>query len=253
MREKLFFPNSKGNTLCAILSNPMLDKEKPIIILCHGFTTGKDGNTFTRLEKILNENGISSFRFDFFGHGESEGKFEEVTTSEAVDDILNAIRFLKDSGYRKMGIIGSSFGGLASIIAVSSRTDVYVLALKSPVSDYSDMSIAQQDKQQRDPWKEKGFVSFTNGDGRERRLNYSFFEDAEKIKGYESARKIKLPALIVHGDKDETVPVEQSIKTASLIENCRLEIIEGADHRYSNPKHFENMLDLISQFIINNS
>ncbi len=253
MKEKLFFTNSKRNKLCAILSNPMSGKEKPIIILCHGFTTGKDGNTFTRLEKILNENGISSFRFDFFGHGESEGKFEEVTTSEAADDILNAIRFLKDSGYRKMGLVGSSFGGLASIIAVSSRTDLYVLALKSPVSDYSDMSIAQQDKQQRDTWKEKGFVSFTNGDGRERRLNYSFFEDAKKIKGYESAKKIKLPALIVHGDKDETVPVEQSKKTAGLIENCRLEIIEGADHRYSNPKHFEKMLDLISQFIINNS
>lgn len=253
MREKLFFTNSKGNQLCAILSNPMPDKEKPIIILCHGFTTGKDGNTFTRLEKIFNEKGISSFRFDFFGHGESEGKFEEVTTSEAVDDILNAIRFLKDSGYRKVGLVGSSFGGLASMIAVSNRTDVYVLALKSPVSDYSDMSIAQQDKKQRDTWKEKGFVSFTNGNGRERRLNYSFYEDAEKIKGYESAKKIKLPALIVHGDKDEAVPVEQSKKTASLIENCRLEIIKGADHRYSNPEHFEKMLDLISQFIINNS
>jgi hypothetical protein len=115
------------------------------------------------------------------------------------------------------------------------------------------MSIAQQDKQQRDSWKEKGFVSFTNGNGRERRLNYSFYEDAEKIKGYESAKKIKLPALIVHGDKDEAVPVEQSKKTASLIENCGLEIIKGADHRYSNPEHFEKMLDLISQFIINNS
>ncbi|MCK4647225.1 MAG: alpha/beta fold hydrolase [Candidatus Aminicenantes bacterium] len=239
--------------MCAILSNPMPDKGKPIIILCHGFTTGKDGNTYTRLENILNENGISSFRFDFFGHGESEGKFEEVTTSEAVDDILNAIRFLKDSGYRKMGLVGSSFGGLASIIAASNTADLYVLALKSPVSDYSDMSIAQQDKQQRDSWKEKGFIYFTNGNERERRLNYSFCEDAEKIKGYESARKIKLPALIVHGDKDETVPVEQSKKTASLIENCRLEIIEGADHGYSNPKHFEKMLDLISQFIINNS
>ncbi len=239
--------------MCAILSNPMSDKEKPIIILCHGFTTGKDGNTYTRLEKILNENGISSFRFDFFGHGESEGKFEEVTTSEAVNDILNAIQFLKDSGYGKMGLVGSSFGGLASIIAASNRTDLYVLALKSPVSDYSDMSIAQQDKQQRDIWKEKGFIYFTNGNERERRLNYSFCEDAEKIKGYESAKKIKLSALIVHGDKDETVPVEQSKKTASLIENCRLEIIEGADHRYSNPEHYEKMLDLISQFIINNS
>ena len=70
---------------------------------------------------------------------------------------------------------------------------------------------------------------------------------------YESADKIKFPTLIVHGDKDKIVPVEQSKKTASLIKNCRLETIEGADHTYSNPEHFEMMLDLISEFIIKNS
>jgi len=255
MKEKLFFKNSKGNRLCGILSNPMSDKESSIIILCHGFTTGKEGNTYVRLEKMLNEKGISTFRFDFFGHGESEGNFEEITTSEAVDDILNAIQFLKASGYRKIGLVGSSFGGLASMVAASNTNDLYVLALKSPVSDYSSLFDAQHDKQEieLETWKEKGFVYFTNGNGRERKLNYSFFEDAKKIRGYESAKNIELPTLIVHGDKDETVPVEQSKRTANLIENCRLELIEGADHRYTDPEHFGRMLHLISEYIINNS
>ncbi|MCK4786450.1 MAG: hypothetical protein KAV87_22015, partial [Desulfobacteraceae bacterium] len=82
MKEKIFFKDSKGNKLCGILSNPTSQKEKPIIILCHGFSTSKEGRTYVRLEEILNSSGISTFRFDFFGHGESEGIFEEITTSE---------------------------------------------------------------------------------------------------------------------------------------------------------------------------
>lgn len=253
MKEKIFFKNSKGKKLWGILSNPTSQREKPIIILCHGFSTSKDGRTYVRLEQILNEYGLSTFRFDFFGHGESEGKFDEITTSEAADDVQNAIKFLKESGYKKIGLVGSSFGGMASIIAASKTDDVYVLALKSPVSDYIGMSLARHNEQEIKNWKEKGYIDITGVDDEKRKLNYSFYKDAERINGYDAAKKIKIPTLIVHGDRDETVPIEQSKRTASLIENCRLEIIEGGDHKYSRKEHFEKLLDLISKFIIKHS
>ena len=253
MKDKIFFKNSKGNKLCGILSNPTSQKEKPIIILCHGFSTSKGGRTYVRLEEILNDSGISVFRFDFFGHGESEGKFEEITTFEAVDDIQNAIKFLKESGYKKIGLVGSSFGGMASIIEAGKTDELYVLALKSPVSDYIGLIHTREDEQEIKKWKEKGFIDITGVDAEIRKLKYSFYEEAEKIKAYESAQKIKIPALIVHGDEDETVPIEQSKRTANLIENCRLEVIEGGDHTYSNSEHFEKMLGLISGFIIEQS
>jgi dipeptidyl aminopeptidase/acylaminoacyl peptidase len=249
MIEKIYFENSKGNKLCGILSNPTENKDKPVIILCHGFTTSKNSSTYVRLEKILNENGISTFRFDFFGHGESEGKFEDVTTSEAAADILNAIKFLKNLGYSKSGLVGSSFGGMASIIAASKTDDLFILALKSPVSDYLGKLISQKSEQEIETWRERGYIYYKE----KLKLNYSFFEDAGKVNGHEAAEKIRIPTLIVHGDKDDSVPIEQSKKTANLIENCKLEIIEGADHYYSKPEDFEKMLDLISKFIIKNS
>jgi len=253
MKEKLFFKNSKGDKLCGILSNPTTEKGKPIIVLCHGFFRSKDGNTYVGLERILNEKGISTFRFDFFGHGESGGKFEEVTTSEAVDDVLSAMKFLKESGYRKIGLMGSSFGGMASIMAASKVNDLYVLALKSPVSDYSSLIQAREDEHEVKEIKEKGFTYVTDLEGEKHKLNIAFFIDAQKADGYEAAKKIKIPTLIVHGNKDDAVPIEQSKKTASLMENCRLEVIEGADHGYSNDEHFDEMLDLISKFIIEHS
>jgi pimeloyl-ACP methyl ester carboxylesterase len=252
MKDKLFFENSKGIRLCGILSNPTNETEKAIMVLCHGFATSKDGNTYIRLEETLNEKEISIFRFDLFGHGESDGKLEDLTISEAVDDVLCAIRFLKESGYKKIGLLGSSFGGMASLLAALKRDDLYVLALKSPVSDYPSL-LSLRDKEEIEAWKQKGFIYFTSINGEEIKLNYSFYEDAIKANAHESAHKIKCPTLIVHGDKDKIVPVEQSKKIARSIENCRLEIIEGADHTYSIPEHFEMMLDMISGFIIRNS
>ena len=75
-------------------------------------------------------------------------------------------------------------------------------------------------------------------------------EDAQKINGFKAAANIKAPTLIVHGAKDTTVPLEQSRKAASLIPNCRLEIIKGADHAYSQQEHFQQMLDVVADFII---
>lgn len=252
MEEKLYFKNSKELNLCGILSDPTSDKEKPIIIFCHGFSTSKNSHTYVKLQKILSRHQISTFRFDFFGHGESDGKFEDITISKAVDDVLSAIRFLKKIGYPKIGLVGSSFGGIASIMAASKTNDLFILALKSPVSNYEEKEYATKSKEELEEWKNKGYKYYVSGDGRKLKLNYTFFEDFKDNNGYEAAKKIQIPTLIVHGDKDESVSIEQSKKTVSLIENCKLEIIEGADHRYSKPEDFEKMMDLISKFIIEN-
>jgi len=250
MKTKLHFENIQGDRLCGILSNPSGKTEEPMVIMCHGFSTGKDGRTNSLMEEILNNHNISTFRFDFFGHGESEGLFEEVTISEAVDDVQRALTYLQNLGYTLFGLMGSSFGGIVSILAASDRDEFDVLALKSPVSDYMGLLIAKDHGLNIDTWKEKGSIPVTGADGQNLRLNYSFYEDAEKIRGFEAVKEIRIPTLIVHGDEDETVPLEQSKISASLMPNCRLEIIQGADHIYSQPRHFEKMIDLLSQFII---
>ena len=251
MKNKVFFKSSKGHRLCGILSEP--SARGVVNILCHGFSSSKESKTNIRLEEILNNGQISTFRLDFFGHGESEGKFEEITISEAADDVLSAVRFLKESGYVKIGLVGSSFGGMASLIAASKTRDILFLALKSPVSDYMGRLVARYDEKIIQSWMDKGILSVNTSGGEELRLNYSFFEDAERINVYARCEKIKIPTLIVHGSEDETVPVEQSRKASAHMKNCRIEIIQGADHRYTNPDDFEKMLDLISEFVIEQS
>jgi len=250
MQDKIFFSDSKGNKICGILSNPTEDSNVPVIILCHGFMVAKESNTNVRLEQLLNKEKIATFRFDFFGHGESGGDFEDITVFKAVDNILDVIKYLKEKGFSKIGLVGSSFGGISGTMAASKINDLFVLVLKSPVSDYLEVEARKRTKQEIEKWKSDGFIAITNYKGEAKRLNYSFFEGFKDNNAYEVAKKIKIPTLIVHGDQDEIIPIEQSEKISEIIENCKLEIIKGANHEYSKQEDFEKMLNLISKFIV---
>ena len=251
--KKYYFENSNGNKLCGVISNPSDNFKKPIVIMAHGFSTSKDSDTYVSLAKNLDSYDISSFRIDFYGHGESEGKFENITVSEAVDDILQAIKFLKNMGYKKIGLMGGSFGGIASIMAASKSKDLYVLVLKSPVSNYFDKEMETKSEDELKKWKKTGYHYYESGDGRKLKLNYTFFEDFKNNDGYKVAPNIKIPTLIVHGDADETVPYKQSVKISKLIPNCQIYTVRGANHHYDGDGHKEEALKEMTKYIVENS
>lgn len=250
MEQKLYFQNSKGDKLCGILADPTGSTQTPIVILCHGFTTNKNRPKYMTLSDELSKNSIASFRFDLFGHGESEGDFADITISEGVDDALNAIEFVKNQGYKKIIFLGCSFGGIVAFVTATKSTDLQALALISPVSDYPEVEKMRRSDADIADWKKNGFIYHTNSKGVKFRLNYSFWEDIQKYLVYKIADQINISTVIVHGDADDIVPITQSRKTAKLIPDCQLVEIEGADHRYKNPEHFEKMIKTVVNFIV---
>lgn len=251
MRKKLFFKNNKGDRLCGILSSPAIKKGSPVTILCHGFTTNKGRSKYVRFEEVLNRSNVATFRFDFYGHGESEGKFENITITEAADDVLNAISFLRNLGYGSIGLIGASFGGLAALIAAAKTNQLSVLCLICPVSNYIEKWKIDRTRKGLLAWKKNGFLIHTNRAGEKFKLNYTFFSDAKRNTAYKVAHRVKIPTIIIQGDLDNLL--KQSKKTAKLIKNCRLEILKGADHQFSNPRDYDKMISLAADFIIGNS
>lgn len=250
MQEKIYFENGNGLKLCGVLSNPAGDVNRPVVILCHGFPSDKGSFTGVALEKTLNENNIATLCLDFFGSGESEGKFEDITISEWIANIFSAVAYLKSLGYVKIGLVGSSSGGGAAIMAAAKIPDLFALALKAPAADHVELEIAERGEDGIMEWKEKGYAIYERSDGGKYKINYYFFEDLKNNIGYGVADKIQAPTLIVHGDADIDVPIAQSIKISTLIPNCQLEIFPGTDHRFSRPDDFEKMIEVISDFII---
>src|SRR3989344_989382 len=109
------------------------------------------------------------------------------------------------TGYKKIGLFGSSFGGLAAIIAASKTKNIYLLVLKAPVSSYFEFTEYNDPKLVEEEWKEKGYA-FREG----KKLNFSFYEDIKNNVAYDVASRITVPTIIVHGDADTQVPISQS-------------------------------------------
>lgn len=89
--QNVSFPGDHG-MLSAAVQYPAGRSSFPMVLLLHGFTSSKDDFVISGLADELQSRGIASIRFDFNGHGESEGRFEDMT-------VLNEIEDAKKGGY----------------------------------------------------------------------------------------------------------------------------------------------------------
>jgi dipeptidyl aminopeptidase/acylaminoacyl peptidase len=87
-------------------------------------------------------------------------------------------------------------------------------------------------------WRKTGYT-FYHG----QRINVSLLHDLEKINVPEAAKKIDCPVLILHGDRDEVVPVEEAHELYGYLPGPKkLSILDGADHRFSDPALMDRAL-----------
>jgi len=247
MEQVVNFKSTKGNKVVGILNNT--NNYDWIVIFVHGFNSTKNHKHFLPIIDQLVNQGVSTFSYDTFGQGDSDGKLEDLTITEAVDDTLQAIEYVRSLGYKNVGIVGTSFGGFVALIAAEKYKRLKFLALKSPVSDYNKQVKVVASEDDLETWKEKGFINYGDADHFVK-LNYSFFEDMINYDAYKVATELTIPTLIVHGDNDKSVTISQSKKLASVLPNATLEIIHGADHGYKDPEHASKMRELITNFVI---
>ncbi|MBI2668068.1 alpha/beta hydrolase [Candidatus Woesearchaeota archaeon] len=219
MKQKIYLLDSNGNKICGILSSNK--RTSSIVVMCHGLNSGKDSSTNLALEKVFLKNNIDVLRFDFFGHMGSEGNVEDRNIEKFVDDILKSIEYLKKKNYKNIGLYGASFGGVASVIAVSKTSDIKVMALKAA------------------------------GMGRTSRNIDNYKEDFKTKSWIKAGKKVKIPTLIIHGTKDEDVEVKFGKELAKSIKNSELKLYKGADHRFSKKEDFDKMVKDVSEFIMN--
>ena len=87
MEETLLtFQDGTHHSVSAILAEPDRKSDRAVI-LCHGFLSNKESRTNLRLTQLLVAQGIGTFRFDWFGMGESEGDFSRITVATCCDQL----------------------------------------------------------------------------------------------------------------------------------------------------------------------
>src|SRR5881397_966298 len=119
MELNVQFPNRSGKILRGMVHRPAILKSAsgraPGVVFFHGFTGDRMEShwMFVKCSRALAWAGIASLRFDFYGSGESEGEFSEVTLQGEIADARVAIEFFrrqKGINPERTGLLGLSLG-----------------------------------------------------------------------------------------------------------------------------------------------
>src|SRR3989338_743930 len=206
----------------------------PTVVLIHGFGGGTHEPKNKFMCKALAENGFAAFMFDFYNkpNGLSGFPIEETSVSLQVKILRAAIDFVAKQPFCKtmeIGLAGHSLGGMTVLLYASTDNRIKALVVQSGVSDFHTINSYNNPR-----WKQNGYMLFEKSWG-EMKINYSFIEDGRKFDVYTKAKEIRCPVLVVHGDKDESVPLEQSQKLMRFLKKRdKLVVIPGAPHGYKD-------------------
>lgn len=253
MELALPFTDPDGRRVAGVLALPEAGTERAVL-LCHGFLSNKNSSTNHALTRLLNERGIATVRFDFMGQGESQGPFEEITVARALAQTLAALDLVAARGFRRIALAGSSFGGLVATLAAARWAEtgrrLDALALKCPVPDFPEMLEREFGAAGIAEWKATGTIPDVTGNPGRVRLRYAFYEDCRRHVAYGPAKAVTAPTLIVQGDRDEYITLDQSRRLMEALQiEKRLEVLPGADHGFTKREDFTMMTGLIVDWL----
>ncbi|MEM1562596.1 MAG: alpha/beta fold hydrolase [Candidatus Bathyarchaeia archaeon] len=210
----------------------------PCIVILHGLEGNKDSNKWLFVTSRLVSRGYACLRFNFRGCGEgsekSDGSFDDTSLTSRIEDYRAALKFLRESrkiDAEKIGVIGSSFGGMTAIAAQERVRALVTLSTPYMIKNLGEIKIT---------YGEHTYYILPSG----RRLKETFYEDLKKYNLLEAVRNAP-PILIIHGSADDLAPVDHALRLFELAPEPKgIEIIEGADHFLTKPEHLERAVNL---------
>ena len=235
--------------LQAVIHKPALKQGErvPMVLLCHGFMGNKDGALENRIANLLSERGIASIRFDFNGHGQSEGRFQDMTVPNEIVDAKKVIDYVSALPYvSSVAISGHSQGGVvAAMTAGELGSDkIKAVVLLAPAAVLRDDAIRGSTMGATyDPFNLGEYVELFRG----LKLGAEYIRTAFSLPIYETSAGYNGPALIIHGTGDRVVPYTYGERFHQIWPKSKLQIIDRADHGFS--KEIEQVATSTAEFL----
>jgi hypothetical protein len=244
------------------------DKDTNLIIWVHGSgNVDRNGNQaglnvgadyIKQFRENINKEGIAFFSYDKRTANMKNMKFliKKLSFDDLVADVKKVItHFRKDHRFKKITLVGHSQGSLVAMLA-SKDADKYV-SLAGPSKSIDVTIIDQVTKQSADLGKTTAahFKELKEtGDIKEvnpmllsifAKPNLPFFRSWIKYIPTEEIKKVNTPTLIINGDKDIQVPVEDAKQLQASKKDSALKIIKNMNHVI---KHIEKDADNLSSY-----
>ena len=227
-----------GLTLRGDIYKPAGKERFPVLVLFHGFmgTRGKadeKDNTFTTLTDAIVAGGIGVVKFDFNGHGDSDGNFSDMTIYSEVLDAAKIIDYVRSLPFcTDIYLAGHSQGALVGgMMAGFYREFVSKLVLLSPAATIKDDALhatcfgAPYDYEhvpERFPT--------VDVHGKHYEVGGLYFRLARTLPIYETTAMFRGKTLIIHGTADDVAGVVGSRRYAECMHNVTLRLVDGEGH-----------------------
>ncbi|MEL6217182.1 MAG: alpha/beta hydrolase [Pseudomonadota bacterium] len=220
---------------------------QPGVVFLGGFRSDMTGTKAQYLEDWARARGRAFVRFDYSGHGQSDGRFEDgcigdwARDAEAVLDVLAPGRQV---------LVGSSMGGWIALLLARRRPErVAALVAIAAAPDFTEDSMwAAFDAAQRERLEQDGQVALPSEYSDEpyvitRRL----IEDGRQNLVLRDPLALPFPVRLLQGTADADVDVSVALRLIEHIESAdaRLTLVKDADHRFSGPRELALLTDTL--------
>ena len=236
--------------LQAIIQKPALKQGQqcPMVVFCHGFGGSKGGPLFELVADSLQREGIASIRFDFNGHGESEGRFQDMTVPNEINDAKKVIEYVRDLRYvSKVALVGHSQGGVVAAMTAGElgTDDIAAVVLMAPAAVLRDDAIRGSTMGKTyNPLDPPEYVELWGN----QKLGRNYIKTAFRLPIYETAVKYQGPALVIHGTADRVVPYTYGLRFHQQWPKSEYIELDGYDHGFMQGIKYTT--DLVSSYLL---
>ncbi|MGZ0015557.1 alpha/beta hydrolase family protein [Yeosuana sp. AK3] len=252
------------------------DKQKPIIIFCHGYKGFKDWGAWNLMASTFADASFCFVKFNFSHNGgtlkepidfpdlEAFGNnnyTKELDDLESVIDwVFNNKDFDNETNKKNITLIGHSRGG--GIVSIKAEEDTRIKKVIT-LAGVSDYGVRFPKGNALEAWKKNGVYRVENARTKQQMPHYfqfyqDFTENEKRLTIKRAVSNLNIPHLIIHGDADTSVSIEEAIKLHEWNPNSSLKIIKDANHVFGashpwksskTPKHLSQAIQSIMLFL----
>ena len=223
----------------------------PGVVWLGGYASDMRGTKAEAIARWCAARDHAFLRFDYSGHGESEGAFEDGTIGRWAADARAAVAALTAG---PQVLVGSSMGAwIAGLLARDGGLALAGLLLLAPAPDFTeDLTRRGWSAEDHARLERDGRIAFPSAyDDTEIVYTKALFEDGAGHLLLRAPLPVPCPVRIIQGTADASVPWTHAVRYAEHMDadNVACTVVPGADHRLSAPRDIERMLRTLDGLI----
>lgn len=212
------------------------DGQGPGVVFLGGLRSDMTGTKAVHLEDWARATGRAFLRFDYSGHGASSGTFTDGCIGDWAADAQAVISALTQG---PQVLVGSSMGGWISLLLARLMPERLAgLVTIAAAPDFTEDGMwADWSEDQRRACMVTGQVALPSEYGDPMIITRRMIEDGRDQLVLRSALRLDVPVRMLQGTGDADVPMAVALRLLDHLDggDIRLELVKGADHRFSDP------------------